>query len=100
MKEWLASEIADVRRAAELRIKEATGFVTAYAKGEISAAEAAERCYEYECRWGEALPGVWRSQGVPDEVILQKIDEARVAQGLLDRHVLQRRKSGTPDVSR
>lgn len=100
MKRWLELETADVKRAAELRLKEAAGFVTAYSNGEISAKEAAERQYEYQNRWGEALPGVWRSEGVPDDVILRKIDETRVATGLLDKHVLERRKPGSTELKR
>jgi len=100
MKRWLEEETADVKRAAELRLKEAAGFVTAYANGEISAKEAADRSYEYDCRWGEALPGVWRSQGVPDDVILRTIDETLVKQGLLDKHVLSRRKPGGSELKR
>jgi hypothetical protein len=100
MKRWLELETADVKRAADLRLKEAGAFVTAYSNGEISAKEAMYRQYEYQNRWGEALPGVWRSEGVPDEVILRKIDETRVARGLLDKHVLSRRKAGNSDLAK
>ena len=91
MQGWLEREIADVGKALELRIREAACFVMAYARGEISADEAAERGYDYSCRWGEALPGVPRSQNMTDEEILARVDEARVKQGFLDRHVSGRR---------
>src|ERR1039458_5694219 len=84
MQGWLEREIADAAKAMELRIKEASRLVGAYARGEISADEAAQRGYEYSCRWGEALPGVPRSHGMTDEEILARIDETRAKQGLLD----------------
>jgi hypothetical protein len=77
MQGWLEREIADVTRAAELRIKDATRFVNAYARGEISADQAAERSYQYQNRWGDALPGVPRSAGLTDQQILERIDETR-----------------------
>jgi hypothetical protein len=77
MQRWLEREIADITRAAELRIKDATRFVNAYARGEITSEKAAERGYQYSNRWGDALPGVPRSTGLSDEEILQTIDEAR-----------------------
>jgi hypothetical protein len=77
MQGWLEREIADITRAAELRIKDASRFVNAYARGEITSEEAAKRGYEYSNRWGDALPGVPRSQGLSDQDILQTIDEAR-----------------------
>jgi hypothetical protein len=76
MEEWLQREIADIRRAAELRIKDATAFVTAYSKGEISQGEADERSYQYSRRWGEPIFGVFRTEGLSDEQILKQLDEA------------------------
>jgi hypothetical protein len=97
MQKWLDLEIDDIQRAAELRIKDAKSFVDAYAKGEISRDEAAQRSFEYANRWGEGLPGVPRTQGLSDEEIMRRLNEARVAEGLLDKYVLQRRKGGTPE---
>lgn len=77
MQGWLEREIADIMRAAELRMKDATKFVNAYARGEITSEEAARRGYEYSNRWGDALPGVPRSTGLSDEEIVRTIDEAR-----------------------
>lgn len=56
MQGWLEREIADAAKAMELRVKDATRFVTAYSRGEISAAEADKQNYAYSRRWGEALP--------------------------------------------
>jgi hypothetical protein len=100
MQGWLDREIADITKAMDLRLKDATRFVTAYARGEISADEAAARAYEYSERWGDALPGVARSQGMSDEEILKRIDETRGKQGLLDKHVLSRRNDEPPKASR
>jgi hypothetical protein len=77
MQEWLAREIADIQKAAELRIKDATQFVNAYARAEITASEAESRGFRYAERWGDALPGVLRSQGLSDIEIIARIDEAR-----------------------
>lgn len=94
MQRWLEREISDIRKAAELRIKEATEFVDAYARGELSVNDAAHCSYEYENRWGEVLPGGFHCQGLSDQQILATIDETRVKQGLLDKHALTRRKRG------
>jgi hypothetical protein len=77
MQGWLEREIADIARAAELRIKDATRFVNAYARGELSADEAAEQSFKYADRWGEALPGILRSGRLNDDEILKRIDETR-----------------------
>ena len=77
MQGWLEREIADIMKATELRIKDATKFVNAYARGEITADEAAKRNYQYSERWGEALPGILRSKGLSDEEILKRIDQVR-----------------------
>ena len=80
MEEWLQRETADIRKAAELRTKDAEAFVNAYSKGEISAQEAEQRSYQYSKRWGDALPGVLRSEGLSDEDILRRLDETRKKQ--------------------
>lgn len=77
MQGWLRDEIRDSAKAHELRAKEATEFVTAYASGKISAEEAEERLYQYDKRWGEALYGATASPGVSDEAIVRAIDKAR-----------------------
>ena len=94
MQGWLEREIADIHKAAELRITEATRFVNAYARGVLSADDTAQRSYEYEHRWGEALPGGFRSQGMTDDEIVAAVDKTRDKQGLLDKHVVERRKKG------
>ena len=77
MQGWLESEIADIQKAAELRIREATRFVNDYSRGEISKEGAEERHYGYSQRWGDVIPGVERTQGLTDEEILARLDEAR-----------------------
>lgn len=80
MEGWLQRETADIRKAAELRTKDAEAFVNAYSKGEISAQEAEQRSYQYSKRWGDALPGLLRSEGLSDEEILRRMDETRKKQ--------------------
>lgn len=77
MKGWLAQEIRDSAKAHELRVREATDFVTAYASGKIGAEEASARLLRYDRRWGEALPGVTTTESLSDERILEAIDRAR-----------------------
>jgi hypothetical protein len=74
---WLLDEIRDSAKAHELRVKEATEFVTAYASGKISPQEAVQHLRRYDKRWGEALYGSTASPGLSDEAILSAIDGAR-----------------------
>lgn len=97
---WLEREIADIQKAAELRIREASRFVNEYSRGEISTEEAEKRHYEYSQRWGDVIPGVTRTQGLTDDEILRGLNQTRVDQGLLGKHVLSRREGGTPKRSR
>lgn len=73
---WLKEEIRDCDKAHELRVKEATEFVTAYAAGKLSPSEAMQRLLQYDRRWGEALYGATASPGISDEQILKAIDLA------------------------
>ena len=77
MQGWLEREIADIQKAGELRIREATRFVNEYARGEISKEQAEERHYGYSQRWGDVIPGVMRTQGLTDEEIIGRLDKAR-----------------------
>jgi hypothetical protein len=85
MSEWLQHEIADIQKAAALRIKDAAKFVTAYAIGEISSKEAEDRSYRYSQRWGDIIPGVFRTEERTDGEILKTLDETRIKQGLMKR---------------
>jgi len=98
MQGWLEREISDIAKAAELRIRDATRFVGEYARGDISATEAAERGYAYSVRWGEPLPGVQRSHNMTDEDILGTIDRARAHQGIRATRFTGKRKQD--DISR
>jgi len=77
MQEWLSQEVKDSAKAHELRVKEATAFVTAFANAEISPEEAMRRRLAYDQRWGDALFGATAAKGVSDEAILSSIDAAR-----------------------
>jgi hypothetical protein len=82
MRDWLDGEIENVMKAAELRLKAASDMVAKYTAakytaGEISSEQAAKLSYEYESRWGDALPGVIRAKGMSDEAILARMDEVQ-----------------------
>ena len=78
MRNWLRQEIADLSKAMELRIRDATDFVTAYAVGEITAKEAAARLDGYLDRWGDdTIPGVKVTDRMTNEEIIQRSDKAR-----------------------
>ena len=75
--EWLKDEIRDSAKAHELRVQNATAFVTAYAEGKLTPEEAQDKLLAYDRRWGEALYGASVVPGLSDEAILQQIDAAR-----------------------
>ncbi len=100
LQRWLEREITDIQKAAELRIRDAANFVNEYARGEISKDDAERRSFEYAQRWGDAIPGVMSTTGLSDGEILARLNETRVKEGLLDKHVLSRRKGGAPETSR
>jgi hypothetical protein len=76
LREWLAQEVRDVARASELRLRDATDLVTAYALGKLTPEQADERWWRYQDRWGEALPGVFASETKTDEQIIETIDKS------------------------
>jgi hypothetical protein len=77
-RQWLGREIAHVMKEAELRVKDATDFVTAYATGKISEREVSERMDQYDRRWGEAtLLAAMANEGMADNEILRRLDAER-----------------------
>jgi hypothetical protein len=80
MQWWLAQEMRDLDKLRDLRVREATAIVDAYARGELTPAEASKRLTSYEDRWGDALPGTHASPNIADEAILAKIDAANAAE--------------------
>lgn len=74
--DWLKLEVMNVSKATELRLNEATNLVTAYAKGKIKPEEATRRWHSYNRTWGDAIPGVFSSEGKTDKEILREMDEA------------------------
>jgi len=79
MQDWLQQEIKDAAKALELRVREAAEFVTAYSLGELTPAQAHERHWRYDHRWGEPLPGTHAFTASSDEEILAAIDGTRGA---------------------
>jgi hypothetical protein len=75
MQKWLEREVAGVTKATELRLKDATDFVVAYALGKITAEQAMDRLMRYESRWGDSpLPDVPAIDGMTDDQILGRLD--------------------------
>jgi len=75
MRLWLRDEVRRVMKNAELQIKDATDFVTAYAAGTMSPAEADARMALYDSRWGESrLIAAMPREGMTDEEILRNLD--------------------------
>ena len=77
MRGWLKQEVRDLLKAMELRIQDATEFVTAYAVGEISEQEVRNRHSIYQYRWGDSpIPGVMTGEGMTNAEILKRLDDA------------------------
>lgn len=75
MQSWLRREIAELAKATELRLADATDFVTAYAAGRLTAQQAEDRLLRYQDRWGDSpIPGVTLAQGMKDDEILERLD--------------------------
>jgi len=91
---WLRQEIDHSRKATKLRIAGAREIAAAFAEKRISRKEAADQIYRHENRWGEALPGVWTTEGKTDQQILAELDETRIRQQLR-RKAAARTEAGT-----
>jgi hypothetical protein len=76
IRRWTEREIADAKKALELRIKELTTLAADYSSGAITPEKADELHSRYYHRWGEALPGTTVGDGRSDEQILADIDRA------------------------
>jgi hypothetical protein len=77
IRQWAQQEITNSAKAFELRVKEATSLATQYAAGELSADEATQKLTAYGRRWGEAMHGVYTTDGLSNEQLLAMIDQAR-----------------------
>jgi hypothetical protein len=101
MQRWLSEEIADLIKAMQLRVTEASALVNSYAAGEISAEEAEKRLAQYNWRWTEALPGTSASTGLTDQQILAAVDSAAEQQtGIFRRRYSATYRSGPKMPSR
>jgi len=77
MVHWLEGEIRDISKEAELRIQEATDFVTAYAMGKLSEKQMNLRRSIYLSRWGETnLGGLFTTNKMSNEEILRRLDKS------------------------
>lgn len=96
LQQWLKQELLDSAKAHELRSRDATEFVAAYAEGKLTAEQAQERLAQYDRRWGDALPGAMAIPGATDEEIVRAIDETRDKQYRMSSRV-SRFGTGLPD---
>jgi hypothetical protein len=94
MRNWLDQEIRDIAKANDLRLRQATDLVTAFALGDLTADEAEQRLLAYQTRWDEALPGVYASPSLTDEQILEAID--RTKRGIVGQIRSNRHKGSPP----
>jgi len=70
MRQWLQEEVRRVMKVAELQVRDATDFVTAYSSGELSAEQAMGRMMQYDTRWGEGvLLAAMPDENTPNEQI-------------------------------
>ena len=74
MRQWLEGELRDLTKALELRVRDATDFVTAYAVGKLTPKKANERFILYSSRWGEAINGMTVSPDMSDDEIVRRLD--------------------------
>lgn len=74
---WLRQETDILNRAHQLRIKDATVLVEAYAQGKISFEDFAEQHGEYMDTWGETLHCIDLKKCVTDEEILVELRKKR-----------------------
>ena len=72
--EWLKQEVFDITKAAQLRVSDATDFVTARLSNRISPEEVEERYRKYQARWREPIPGALTYEGITDRQILAQLD--------------------------
>jgi hypothetical protein len=71
---WLKQEVFTITKAAQLRIQDASDFVTAFLAGKLTLNEVNQRLSQYETRWGEPIPGGTAHEGMSDEEIIARLD--------------------------
>jgi hypothetical protein len=77
MRDWLRQELRDLTKAMELRVNDATDFVTAYSNEQLTAQQTMQRFHTYSTRWGDAIRGVRTDAELKDTEILARLDRAR-----------------------
>jgi hypothetical protein len=75
MRAWLEQEVRDLTKSLELRVQDATDFVTAYCAGRISGREATARLRKYDTRWGDPISGVNAQSDMTNEEIVARLDQ-------------------------
>ena len=80
MAQWLRQEIREICKASELRIQDATDFVTGYLTGQFSEQQMEERRSIYNDRWGDSpLYAVGLNDRMTNEEIIRRLDRANAA---------------------
>ncbi len=75
MQQWLTNEIRYLMKTTEMRVRDATQFVSAYALGKLTPEAAMDRLTLYESRWGDCPSGPSDpSQGLSDEEVLRDVE--------------------------
>jgi hypothetical protein len=71
-------ELHGLRKSVELRTKDATDFVTAYERGELTEEQMTARLDRYQSRWKDSpVRGVNVTEKMTDEEILAHLDKRR-----------------------
>jgi hypothetical protein len=77
MRSALEEETRAVMKAADLRIRELTQIVHAYASGELAPTDATGQFMKHLDKWGDPIPGVVRViQYATDEEIMADMNKA------------------------
>ena len=76
MRELLQSEIRATTKAADLRIREFSNFANAYAAGEMTPEQAMDAVIHFQEKWGPAIPGIFKVEGMSDAEITAAVELA------------------------
>jgi len=77
LQEWLRHELLNLDKEVNIRKEEATRFVGAYGRGELTPEEATDRYHLYQHRWFTPLDGHYAIKFDSDEALLAAIDRTR-----------------------
>jgi len=99
LRQWLEAERKNLAKELELRLREASEFVTAYGLNQLTPKEADERYFRYQKRWGFPLCGLNAADYSTDARLIGAIDNSRNEEALrieawgLERRALEQQLS-------